>query len=73
VAESRLAGDSDERVFDPQLVSFNLDAIRDIADADLYSLGRGVWQLRYEDDARLGGGVYSIYVHVSNTVIPVLS
>jgi hypothetical protein len=54
-------------------VSFNLDAIRDIADADLYSLGRGVWQLRYEDDARLGDRVYGVYVHASNTVIPVLS
>jgi hypothetical protein len=61
-----------KRTFDPQILSFNLATIRDIADADPLGLGRGVWGVSYEDDASLGGGKYGVYVHVAHYVHPVL-
>jgi hypothetical protein len=61
-----------KRTFDPQILSFNLAHIRDVADSDPLALGRGVWGVNYEDDSALGGGKYGVYVHVEHYVHPVL-
>ncbi|WP_146187458.1 hypothetical protein [Arthrobacter sp. HMWF013] len=56
------------RVYNPQVLSFDLAKIREAA---AYEMGKGpgVWWLRVKDDPKIGGGEYEIFVKVNYTLV----